>query len=246
MLRSFARKALEPVLRSFGYELHEIGTHLRGFDNFVAFIQQRGFVPELVIDIGVGHGTPWLYKAFPKAKFVLFEALPVFEPTLREICSRLDAHYHVCALTDTDGEAAFYVPENAPTGSSLLPRSDRWKASLAGSANAAVRETKVPARRLDSFNLQGSRILIKIDVEGAELAVLRGAAETLKKTDVVICELRVQDRHGGQAEMADVLSFMAGQQFQLFDIVEMESQRDGPLAYIDVAFVRENSVLLAK
>jgi len=44
----------------------------------------------------------------------------------------------------------------------------------AGKAHIAGREFRVGARRLDSFDLAG-RLVIKIDVEGMELAVLNGA-----------------------------------------------------------------------
>jgi hypothetical protein len=56
----------------------------------------------------------------------------------------------------------------------------------------------VPARRLDDIvqreNLQPA--VIKIDVEGAELKVLRGAADTLRRLrPLVVMEYLAPDRH---------------------------------------------------
>ena len=246
MLRSFAKSSLEALLRSFGYELHVIGEHLRGFNGFLALIKDRGFEPGLVIDAGVGRGTTWLYEAFPRSKFVLFEALPAFEPHLKGIMKQVDAEYHLCALNDSDGEIPLYVPENALEGSSLLRRDESWQATLQGNRIAPVRETRVASRRLDGFELPGSNYLLKLDVEGAELAVLRGATKTLARTEVIISELRVEHRHAGQSDMAAVMSYLAEQGFKLFDIIEMESTAGGPLAFVDAAFIRADSRLLSR
>lgn len=237
------KRLLERILRARGYDLHIIGTPLRGFENFISLIKKRGFEPSVVIDIGVGHGTPWLYRAFPGSKFILFEALSVFENGIKSICKQYDAQYHICALGDEDGEVAFHVPQNEPTDSSLLTRADAQKKKVAGTENEPMKETKVALKRLDDFKLGNPPLIIKIDVEGAELGVLRGAIKTLKDTEIIICEIGVQKRYTGQAELSEVFSFMASQHFQLFDIVDMAATKGGALSYLDAVFIRQGSRL---
>jgi len=239
--KSLVKRLVERILRIRGYDLHLIGTPLRGFENFLSLVKTRGFLPNVVIDIGVGNGTPWLCEAFPDSKFIMFEALKIFEDDIRAICQKYDAEYHICALGEQEGEAAFHVPENVPTGSSLLPRTESRKEKVAGTRNESLRETTVEVKRLDGFKLGSPPFLMKIDVEGAELGVLRGAIQTLKQTEIVVCEVSVEKRHAGQADLSEVFSFMKSQHFQLFDIVEMDAQRDGPLSYLDAAFVKDTS-----
>ena len=77
-----------------------------------------------------------------------------------------------CALGESDGEIAF-----TDTRSDDQNRVDR-----AG-------DVKVPMRALDDVVAPAQTRLLKIDVEGYELPVLRGALATLAVTDVIYCEL---------------------------------------------------------
>jgi FkbM family methyltransferase len=43
------------------------------FDRFVQLLDRAGLTPQTVIDIGVAYGTPWLYAAFPAAKYHLVD-----------------------------------------------------------------------------------------------------------------------------------------------------------------------------
>ena len=84
-----------------------------------------------------------------------------------------DVEVHACALGEKEGEATFFVDAKRPGYSSLSqgPRSSR-----------DVREISVPMRRLDDILEETVQIeVIKIDVEGAELGVLRGSPELFRR-----------------------------------------------------------------
>lgn len=86
-------------------------------------------------------------------------------------------------LGKAKGELMFRDIDQYNTGNSIL-----LKGSLAAQAQKG---TKIPVDRLDDLNLlpAGQSVdLMKIDVEGFELDVLKGAPETLKNTKIVLVE----------------------------------------------------------
>lgn len=134
----------------------------------------------LIIDIGANAGVMALVMAAAgNARVIAFEPLP-------EMRSRLEQNVALNAWTDritvrpeaignTDGTARFYP--YGSTQSSLQPQSE------------TDFYIEVPTRRLDTLDLNPE--VVKIDVEGAELGVLDGSLETLRRSQpVVILECR--------------------------------------------------------
>ena len=82
------------------------------------------------------------------------------------------------AATDRDGEAVMQVPRYASGGENF------YEARVVSSPDdAGLRTVAVPARTLDGlFGRLRDIDFVKCDVEGHELACLRGAADILRKT----------------------------------------------------------------
>src|SRR5262245_21736261 len=99
------RRQLERGLQQRGYELRDLGSPPRGFAASLEYAKSRGLAPKTVFDVGVGHGTPWLYEAFGDAKLVLFEPLAVFETELLELVRTHGADWKRVALSDRPGTA---------------------------------------------------------------------------------------------------------------------------------------------
>ncbi len=227
------------LLHSRGYNLRLSGEPPRGFANFFSYAKKNGLSPTTVVDIGVGPGTPWLYDAFPDRKFVLVEALDVFEPHLKRIAERFDAEYHLVGVGEREETRTLLVSAQVPTSSSLLSvHADRKKYTSAVPPERL--EKVIPIRPLDNIINHNQPYLLKIDVEGAELSVLRGAEKTLRQTQMVIAELSIMRRYEGEGSFAQVVSFMQANGFHLYDIPQLDQLGpDGPLAYIDAVFVPE-------
>jgi FkbM family methyltransferase len=85
------------------------------------------------------------------------------------------------ALSDTDGSAMLSMPEGIETGRGTI-------ATAAGHDIATVQ-----TRRLDSFELTNIGF-IKVDVEGHEEAVLRGARHTLQESFPTLF-VEIEERH---------------------------------------------------
>lgn len=232
---------LRRAVGAFGYEIKPRGAPVRGYADFLAFARTRGIDPKTVFDVGVGNGTPWLYEAFPKAKFALFEALPSFPREFAELpAERFD--YHQVALGEKAGTAHIRIPRGSPTGASLKERSSEYEALRAASGEAVEDDyADVELRTLDSFTGYEPPYVIKLDVEGAEVDVLKGATATLRDVQMAMAEISVTPRHEGEATIAELMLFMEQHGFRLFDIPSASQMGvGGELVFLDLAWIRKS------
>lgn len=122
-------------------------------------------------DIGSNWGYFPLYAAAQRSQLSAhaFEPMPAtyndLVATVRRAGLEALVTCHHVALSDSDGETFMCLPDGLHSGQAMLSRSD-------GAARVAM-------RRLDGLGLAAPDF-VKIDVEGHELEVLRGASETLR------------------------------------------------------------------
>ena len=81
--------------------------------------------------------------------------------------------------------------------------------------------------------------LLKIDVQGYELNVLRGGTKTLHEVDVALIECSFVELYEGQALAGQVISFMAEAGFRLAGVHHMAYSFDGSSIQADFLFRRE-------
>jgi FkbM family methyltransferase len=114
---------------------------------------------------------------------------------------------HAIAASDRDGTVDLFYPEGHVGQGSSVRKFD-----------TAGRSIKAPARRLDDVVPADMKIdLVKIDVEGAELAVIRGMASIIRRSpDIKILFEKLATEHSGEpAAIADLLE---GEGLKLYGI----------------------------
>ena len=135
--------------------------------------------------------------------------------------------YHVVetALAEHGGEATLYV-SNAPTGTSLLKPDPGSSPDCSDYVDLTylypIQEKKIEVSTLttlmDRMGEQGLD-LIKLDVQGSELPILRGL-EASRQNRLLGVELEVglHDFYPDQASFSDVVQFLEKQGLELFDV----------------------------
>ncbi|AWN41540.1 FkbM family methyltransferase [Methylobacterium durans] len=130
----------------------------------------------------------------PDATIHSFELNALFHPILDEISARYaDVHVHKHGLSDVAGEVAFHIPvvngilhyEEASIDNVALDRPWVRERLTALDPNFRVSRHGGTVRVGDRLGLPAPD-LIKIDVEGVELRVVRGFLETLKASKPIV------------------------------------------------------------
>lgn len=155
------------------------------------------------LDIGASIGEFTIGMLESSRAVIAFEPRPA---QARELAAMFDAvgvpvRVEAVALSDKPGVTAMRVVADDPGRSTIddsNPLSD---------LGAAVQTIDVPVKRLDDLQLDNVG-LVKIDVEGHELAVLRGAADTLTRNRPAVL-VEAEERHHPDA-VAGITEFLAG------------------------------------
>ena len=172
----------------------------------------------LIIDVGANRGlfTAAMRQLEPRCRVLAIEPDPTPRADLeRRFASDPQVTVDPRAISDHDGTATFNAMEVSEYSS--LHR-------LRGDDIAVVGERQVETTTLDSLVSEPVRLL-KIDVQGHDLPLLRGATATLARTDAVLLEVMFVSLYEGDATFGELDEVMRDAGFVLAGLVEPASHQ---------------------
>jgi FkbM family methyltransferase len=215
-----AKEGLRTVLHRFGIDVQRHGVMVGRYTLLGVrrrLLQELGI--DLVLDVGGNQGqyAHQLRASGYRGRIVSFEPLREAFSAM-SVRAAADPLWDVrqVALGDEDRTLTLNVAANS-FSSSLLPMLDRHLEAAPHSHYVGIQECLVV--RLDSVaeELLGGaeRVLLKLDVQGYEMSVVRGATANLSRVAVVESELSLVPLYVGQALLPDVVNFLQEQGFEL-------------------------------
>lgn len=190
-----------------------------------------GYVPDTVLDIGACYGT-WTMeckKIFPNATYYLFE--PIAYPDLNNLKMLPNTNVFETLLHNTEEEIDWYEMQN--TGDSIY----REKTHSFQNCTPVKKRTTLLHKYMDQYLSQMEHVLIKIDCQGAEIPILQGAGNILKKTDFILLEMPLFGQYNENVPtFLQHIQYMDLIGFVPFDIVDIHDIKNYPLQ-IDMLFI---------
>jgi FkbM family methyltransferase len=174
---------------------------------------------DVVVDAGANEGqyALWFRSLGFAGRIISVEPQSAPFTTLSAAAAR-DPRWecHKVALGTCDGQATLRVARNTTVTSlfALTPQLQRVVPDA-----TEIGAEAVPMRSLaslwPSLHDAGERVYLKIDVEGAELDVLRGAGDVLEYVDILELELSLAPNFSGAPLIDEVLAYVLGRGYYI-------------------------------
>lgn len=230
------RSAVNTIAALFGVRVVNAGWGPRGVFDTLHRVKLLGFAPSLVFDIGASNGqwTRECLSTFPRARYVLVDPLECNREPLKAMA------------TGDDRISVWYGAAGASPGQLQIYQHGDQSSVLAS------REFSGPPRTVEVgtvdqlFESHGSPapVLLKADVQGYELEVLRGASRCLQSAEVLVLEVSYRRIYQDSALAHEVIAYVGDRGFRIYDVCSyLQRPADRELAHSDLVFVHESSPL---
>ncbi len=235
-------RGVNVLLRPFGVRLARRYAQPMPTTLYLARKALQGNACPFVIDIGAARGdfAADILEHWPQASVVCIEPMPAHRAGLLARFEGGPVLVASVAAGDSEGTVLF---REAASGfsSSVLPMGRH--ADEFPLASVEVDSYAVPVTRLDTLlaahAMTGCIDLLKVDVQGYELPVLRGAEEALARCAAAIVEVSLCPLYEGQESLDALFVHMRDHGFRLADHAEgARSHVNGRLLQLDCLFLR--------
>lgn len=201
--------------------------------------------PKTIVDVGanVGQFAVAASKFFNQSMIISIEPDPMVSKELQKnLRGHLNFEVITCAVGNTIGKVKFYKNQDSQV-SSILEIGGMRKSLFPESR--VTDEVDIPINTLDALfdnrNIE-SPILVKLDVQGAELMVIDGARDFLNKVKWLVIEIAFVDLYKGEPSFEKICKMLDLHGFEFIkplnfhaspsglEIIEMDAffQRRGP------------------
>jgi len=210
-------------------------------NNFYSILKKINFQPSHIVDVGANSGT-WtreILRHFPNAYYTLMEPQAGLKDLIKD-------------LQESNSKISFY---NLGAGSisgtmkfTLANRDDSssFRFSESEAEEQGLKQIEVPVVTLNEFigNLSlPVPDIIKIDAEGFDLEVLKGATSYFGKTEIFLVEAAVVCKEI-ENSFINVVKFMDDNGYNLFEITDMNRTfTENTLWLVELAFVEKNGFI---
>ena len=200
-----------------------------GLDATYQRMKTLGFQPSRILDIGAYKGW-WTHQtrtSFPTAEFTLVEAND--HPELLGL-----GRVHKALLNSTPGPVEWY--SNGGTGDSMLQEvTGHFRNVTPTTREATTLDRLFPSEVFD---------FIKIDCQGAELAILKGGSRVVQSCSAILLECPFACQYNrGCPTFAEYIAYLDEIGFTPFEITESHCVSNITFQ-VDVLFVRKTSALV--
>jgi FkbM family methyltransferase len=231
-MKQFIKNLLQRFCLRFGQKGHA------NTDPFFQCLLNIGFKPRHIIDVGahMGGWTRTALQYFPDSHYSLFE------PQRDLLESQIDLLKNPKIRFYFQGVGSKCEIRKMTTSSRRDSYSFQWSVDQARDLGSEQFEMEVVA--LDEFFVQDAILfppadIVKIDAEGWDLEVLKGAEQTISHAEVVLLEAGVMNK-SFKNTTREVINVMFNKGFVLFDITDLNrTSRDNALWNVELAFVRK-------
>jgi FkbM family methyltransferase len=196
----------------------------------------------VIFDIGayIGEVTKIYGKLFPSAKIYCFEP---FDGSFQKLASLSDnklVHPYQMAFSDQLGKTKLYVNEDL-TCNSFFPRPKSGPTYYSRKAEH-VGQIEVDSMTIDAFCEQKDIEhidVLKLDVEGAELRVLKGACDKLSKRAITLIytEVMFAVHYEGGCMFHEIAGFLEQYGYTLFNLYNLKRAKNGQIRWGNAIFL---------
>ena len=200
-----------------------------------AFIKQISYAKTL-IDVGSNKGQFSLMtrKFFPNIMIHSFEPQIEILNLQKKVLGTNNINYYNFALGREKKELELYITKRKDSSSVLRP-------ILSNNKNYIINEKKkISVKKLDElldFKSIEKPSIIKLDVQGYELEVLKGSENTLDYIDYVIAEISSTEIYENQTQADELIKFLESKSFEIKDRCNLSRVED-KLFQEDVLFCK--------
>lgn len=201
-------------------------------------LKRNGFSPNSIFDVGAYQGdfAALCFQLWPKTTVTCFEVLTEPSQKILTIAENHAGRLQLipCLLgAEIREQVEFNIAE---TASSVLREQ----------AHPQTKKATFPMRTIDDVvehELHGQAPpFLKMDVQGYELEVLKGAALSLPSIQVILAEVNLLDIYDGVPLLADLVSWLSDRGWAAYDICGLiRRPLDRALWQADMIFVPEKS-----